>query len=88
MIGKTINLNRRSFIVIGVSAAGFNGTEIGIPPDVLLPITARALMEAGPDLLRVRSTSWLDIIARRKPGVSLAQAQSSAGALFQAHHGE
>jgi len=83
IIGKAIHLNREPFTVIGVSEAGFNGTEIGFSPDIRLPILLQAQVSGSRDLIHTRTTSWLEILARRKSGVSLAQAQSSAGTLFQ-----
>jgi putative ABC transport system permease protein len=70
-IGKTISLDSKSYRIVGVAPAGFQG--LSGPADVWLP----AHVLKGPDDLDQRwSHSW-EMVARLKPGVSLAQARSA-----------
>src|SRR5215510_5165277 len=90
LIGKTITLNRQPFTVIGVAARDFNGVEL-FAPDLWAPITMQAQLMPGRDFLPKQNLSWLEVVARLKPGVSMAQAQAEmtlfAGQLDLAYPG-
>jgi predicted permease len=83
VVGKTILLNGNPFTVVGVTPAAFSSTSIGVAPDVRVPIMMRAQVERGPTDFDNRFSSWLEIMARRKPGVTLAQADAATGVLFK-----
>lgn len=72
-IGKQISLNRHSFEIIGVSAAGFTGTEVGYGYQVALPICAEAVIDATRPMLDHRSSWWLQMMARRKTEIPAGQ---------------
>jgi predicted permease len=80
LIGKTITLNRHPFTVVGVAARDFNGAEL-FTPDLWAPITMQAQLMPGRDFLPKQNLSWLEVVGRLKPGVSMAQAQAEM-ALF------
>jgi len=84
VVGKRIRLNGYPFTVMGVSSQGFQGVQIGVAPDVRIPImmTRQVLLDAP--ALENRWSMWLAIMARLKPGVTLQQAQAAADTLFQA----
>ena len=68
-IGRTIELDLKKYTIVGVLPAGFQGLRG--PGDVWIPLHTlndRILNEA-------QSHSW-ELVARRKPGVSVAQAES------------
>ena len=91
VIGKTIHLNGHTFTVVGVAAAGFAGTRIGMAFDVWLPITMHrhAMPRLSADSLQNRASGWIEILGRLKPGVSREEAQADltviAGELAQAY---
>jgi hypothetical protein len=64
-----VRINNHVFSIVGVAAAGFTGTELGLPVDVWLPLTMQR--EIGRDLLAETRTNWLEIIGRIKPGMTL-----------------
>jgi putative ABC transport system permease protein len=69
-IGHTIELDLKKYTIVGVLPAGFKG--LSGPGDVWIPIhtlSGRILNEA-------QSHSW-ELVARLKPGVSVAQAESA-----------
>jgi predicted permease len=73
IVGKTILLNDENYSVIGVTAPGFElGREFGPAVELWRPI---AFTQELLDPRRWRN-EWLTVIAKLKPGVSLAQAQS------------
>jgi predicted permease len=78
-VGSTLQVNGHPFTVVGVAAPGYTGVNLDSLPDVWVPIAMvdRALPEfADEKVLSSRSLSWLEVVARLKPGVSLARAQS------------
>jgi MacB-like protein/FtsX-like permease family protein len=83
LIGKTIALNRQPFTVVGVAARGFNGAEL-FAPDLWAPITMQAQLMPGRDFLPKQNLSWLEVVGRLKPGVSMSRAQTEM-TLFASH---
>jgi predicted permease len=72
-VGSTLSLNRHPFQVIGVSAAGFNGAEVGDKFDVAVPLCSAALFDGKRTRLDIRDWWWLEIVGRLKPGISPEQ---------------
>ncbi len=73
-IGSTIPLDGHPFQIIGVSAAGFFGTEVGRTFDVAVPICAEAILTGANSSLDQRSNWWFRVMGRRKPDLTLDQA--------------
>src|SRR6266550_3136661 len=85
VVGKTIRLDGHPMTVVGITPAGFQGTEVGVSPDVRVPITMVQAML--PDLsaesgMNDRGWQWLDLVGRLKDGVSRAQAESALNAFY------
>ena len=72
-IGSTLALNTHSFEVVGVAPPGFYGMDVGRNFDVAVPICAAALFDGKNSRLDGRSTWWLNVVGRIKPGVGLSQ---------------
>ncbi|HXQ98095.1 MAG TPA: ABC transporter permease [Candidatus Limnocylindrales bacterium] len=88
VIGKKIRLLSTTYDVIGVTPAGFVGETVGYSTDIWLPLTMQAEAIPGRDYLSMETNpfekrEWLQVMGRLKPGVSLAQANSSINLLFQ-----
>ncbi len=79
-IGGTIPISGHPFQVIGVSAPGFFGTNVGSSFDVAVPICAEAIL-AGKDSSLDRTRWWLRVIGRPKPGISPEQAAARLAVL-------
>jgi len=77
--GKMISLNGHPFQIIGVSAAGFFGTEVGTAFDVAAPICSEAIIEGTNSSLEQRSAWWFRVMGRRRRGVSDAQIAARLG---------
>ena len=71
--GKTIVLNGRIFAVAGVAPAGFGGIDFS-RVSFFAPVSAQPLLETGDDYFRDPATSWLVMVARRRPGVTIDEA--------------
>jgi hypothetical protein len=69
IIGKAIRLSRQSFVIVGVLPASFEVTEFWGNTEVFHPFLVHADFEAMHD------NRWLQLLVRRKPGVSEEQAQ-------------
>ena len=90
VVGQQLLLNGQSFTIIGVTPAGFNGAQIGSVRNLYVPMMMQAVMrpprsgysgEMNPDLLKVRTNSWLYSIGRLKPGVTAQQAKAALSAI-------
>ena len=77
VIGRPITLTRTNFTIIGVAPAGFFGPEVGRTFDVAVPLSAEAIVRGKQSWLDQRSTWWLEIVARRKPGQSIEAMQAA-----------
>ncbi len=79
VIGRALTVNGTLFTVIGVMPPSFYGVELNEEmPDMWLPITMQqaVMQQQEGSLLDAGGLLWLHMIARRKPGVSAAQAQA------------
>jgi predicted permease len=76
VLGRTIILNRQPITVLGVSAPEFRGVDISVP-DLWVPLLMREQLVAEPGQLAARDFSWLRVIGRLKPGVTLTLAREA-----------
>ncbi|MGH9410605.1 MAG: ABC transporter permease [Vicinamibacterales bacterium] len=75
IVGRTIALNRTAFTVIGVAPPNFNGTE-AIRCAFYAPVTMQSALVRDRSFLNDDNLSWLVLIGRLRPGVTIAQARS------------
>lgn len=75
IIGKSITLNRVSFTVIGVALPGFQGSE-PVPSQFWAPLTMQSALLHEADRLADDSQSWLGLLGRMKPGISVKQVRA------------
>ena len=73
-IGATLRVNGVPVTVIGVTPHGFTGDIVGEPTEIWLPLTLQPLMQPRRNLLVTRETSWLVLMGRLAPGVTLQRA--------------
>jgi predicted permease len=83
LVGQALTVNGRPMTVVGVSPAGFHGIEVGADPDLYVPLAMKASMTPNWDGLGDRKHRWLNVMARLKPGVSLAQAKAGMDVLYK-----
>ncbi len=80
IVGKTVRLNSQPFTIIGVTAPAFRGTTAFFQPPFYLPVTGAQFMDSRYKEFvenRERGGGW-SVVARLRPGVSLAQARAAA----------
>ncbi len=75
LIGQTLTLSGESVTVVGVMPPGFqdNSREIWLNPHQIVPDWQ---LNSRVDLLSMRGTSYLRVMARLKPGITLPQARA------------
>jgi predicted permease len=78
IIGKKLVLNGYPFTVVGVSQAGFDGTDPIRSPQVRVPIMMKLQTDQlGFYDLKNRRNRWVNAYGRMKPGVTIEQAKAS-----------
>ena len=81
--GKTIDLNRRPYVVLGVAPESFKGTKFGLSLDFWAPMAMAEELRREPKVLSERGSHWMTVIGRLKPRVSLDQASAEMSAIAQ-----
>ncbi len=79
-VGRTITLRGHQFVIAGVMPRGFNGFTTDTAPDLRAPLRALPLISFNGAFSRGIA---LEIAARLKPGVTLAQARAESYAIFR-----
>src|SRR5215472_15987702 len=86
-VGRTVRLNGVEAVIVGVSEPGFNHLTPGKLQDFFMPLSlstrVRSEWWGAKDRLSDPSTFWVLIAARLKPGVTIAQAEAAATAVFR-----
>ena len=78
LVGKKIILNQTAYTVIGIARPGFTGTE-PIPSAFWVPITMQQALEPGRDRLSDDNMSWLAMLGRIRPGVTMQEVRADLG---------
>jgi predicted permease len=87
--GQSILIDNLPFTVVGATPPEFFGVDPAAAPDVYLPMHTNELLGAAnqfgfrPEAYLDRNYYWVQIMARLRPGVSLAQAQAELAPAFQ-----
>jgi putative ABC transport system permease protein len=75
ILGQQLQIGALNATIIGVAPQGFVGGDETDPVSAFIPLTTYAML-SFPDFASNYSWGWLDMMVRRKPGVSLAQASA------------
>lgn len=81
VLGKDVLVNGRNYTIVGVAAAGFDGTEIVATPELFFPIAMQAPIDRGRDWLEDRAAENIYVQGRLRPGVGLDVARASLDAV-------
>jgi predicted permease len=73
VVGRRLTVQRVPFTVVGVMPPGFFGPDVGRMTDVMLPFAAEPLIRRQESRLAAKSSWWLQIMVRLKPGQGLEQ---------------
>jgi len=86
VVGKKIVVNGYPLTIVGVSQAGFDGTDPGSSPSIRVPVMMKAEMDPVGSKFSYNFTSrrgrWVNVFGRLKSGVTLQQAKASLQPFF------
>ncbi len=81
VVGRTVQINKHPFTVVGVAPPGFNGTLMFFRPDCFLPIVNQEQVD-GENHLNARSSRWISwVVGHLKPDVTPSQAVADLNAI-------
>ena len=86
VVGRRVLVNDRPLTVVGVAPRGFDGTTLGMRPQVYVPITMAADVDPffGPrSSLDDRRRYWTYLFARLAPGVGIEQARTALDVVYR-----
>ena len=83
IVGKTITFGNTVYSVIGVGPPEFFGVTVGQSPDLWIPLTMEKEISPGWNGLDDNLFQSLYVVARRKAGLSIEQANSNTNLLFK-----
>jgi putative ABC transport system permease protein len=84
IVNQSVLVNGHPFTVIGVAQRGFHSVVMGDTPNLFAPMTMQSQVMPGSDSLEDRRYSWINVVARLKPGVSREQAEAGISPLWSA----
>ena len=83
IVGKTIQINRHPYTVIGVAPRDFTGCKTGLRTDLWIPLPMDRDVWGGADRPDYRGIFWLNVLGKLRPGVTKNQAQAELNLLIQ-----
>jgi predicted permease len=75
VVGRSVQINKHPFTIVGVAPPDFRGTELFFAPDMWLPVVDTPLT-GGWDPIHNRGSHFTWVIGHLKPGVTAAAATS------------
>ena len=82
VLNQTLLVNNTEMTVVGVAQAGFAGIQVGQATDVFVPTMMKGQMTPIRNGLDDWNDYWMAVLARKKPGVSMAQAEAGINAAY------
>ncbi|HTV60413.1 MAG TPA: ABC transporter permease [Verrucomicrobiae bacterium] len=83
IVGQSIEINRQSYTIVGVTPPEFRGSQTGMRFDIWVPVMMVAQVMPGNDMLHDHHTFWLFAFGRLKPGVKPETAQEEMTLLLK-----
>jgi len=84
ILNQGILVNNKPMTIVGVTESTFDGTQPGFIPQLYIPITMVASLDVPPRDLTRHNDSWIKLIGRIKPGMSIEQAFAGLQPAFSA----
>jgi len=83
VVGRVILVNGIKLTIVGVTPPSFTGDVVGKEMDLWLPLGVRDVLRPNNKVLDDRHASWLLLLGRLRPGVTLAHARSEVSTLLK-----
>jgi predicted permease len=83
VLDQPLVVNGQSMTIVGVAPRGFEGTTLGVKPELFAPITMRGFSQPS-KAFDNRRNYWMYLFARLKPGLSIEQARSAMATPYHA----
>jgi predicted permease len=81
IIGRTVDINKHPFTVIGVVQSAFHGTDLFVWPDFWMPIVESPDDTEGTNFLSNRGMHNIWILGKLKPGITPEQASDNLNSI-------
>jgi putative ABC transport system permease protein len=92
VIGRSLKVDGTVFTIVGVAPPGFIGADVtGPAPAAWVPLLSYEALTPNSTRIQQRGYSWLWVVGRLRPGVSLDQARAATKAVHRnlaAEHGD
>jgi predicted permease len=85
ILNQSLLIDNQPMTVVGVVQSGFNGVQLGMIPDVYIPITMKRVITPGWDGMTDHHDYWIKLFGRLKPGVRL---ESATAAIVPTYHAQ
>lgn len=89
VVGRAVRVNGRTAVIVGVVTPGFRGISLANLGDVWMPVALAPHLATGvlgnPRILEP-NYSWLDVVGRLSPGVTMPQAAERLSVLYEELH--
>jgi predicted permease len=82
-VGKTVHIEGTNYTIVGIAPPGFFGVTVGDLPDFWIPLSMEKEISPGWNGLDNKWFQSLYLVARLKPGVSVAQASANTNLVFK-----
>ena len=76
-VGSEITMDGVPLTIVGVASSGFSGEIVGEAIDVWVPMMMAPALDPRQNLLEDRTASWLQMMGRLAPGVTLQEARAN-----------
>ncbi len=83
IVGRSLLLNGQAYSVLGVAPKGFRGETVGQDADIFAPLAMQQEISRFGPMLNDRKVSFLLLLGRLKPGVTVKQASAAMTLEFQ-----
>lgn len=84
VLNQGVLVNNQPMTVVGVVQPGFDGIQLGLIPDLYLPITMKPVITPNWSGLSDHRDYWVKLIGRLKPGMSWAAASAALAPTYHA----
>ena len=79
---RVVRISGMPVTIVGVAPPGFFGEQVGVAPDLWVPLTQWGQLVPGRNLLQSPGTGWLQLIGRIRPGVATSASTRSSPRIF------